>query len=363
MPEGTIEAMNMTRRQFIQAAAATAVVSAAGAPAKPPRSGTRGVVLIPFDLALADWPERARDAGLNTIALHAVYRFDVLREFITGPQGRRFLKRCEALGLAVEYELHAMGELLSREYRHKDMNLFRMDEQGRRNIDANCCPHSSAALDIIARHAVEWAKVFQPTTHRYFYWPDDGKQWCRCDKCRDYSASEQALLVENHMLRALRNRDPQATLAHISYHHTLAAPARVKPEPGVFLEFAPICRDYTKSIADRDAATRRPAGPHPDPTTNGGYLDILAANMEVFGADTAQVLEYWLDVSRFSGWKRPTIKLPWNEEVCRADVAAYRALGVRHITSFACYIDADYVKLHGEPWPAVNGYGKALSCD
>ena len=38
-------------------------------------------------------------------------------------------------------------------------------------------------------------------------------QWCRCEKCRDFSASEQALIVENHILRALR--------AHISYSHTL----------------------------------------------------------------------------------------------------------------------------------------------
>ena len=32
---------------------------------------TRGVVLVPSDLSLADWPERAKEAGLTTIALHA----------------------------------------------------------------------------------------------------------------------------------------------------------------------------------------------------------------------------------------------------------------------------------------------------
>ena len=71
-------------------------------------------------------------------------------------------------------------------------------------------------------------------------------------------------------------------------------------------------------------------------------LAALDANLQVFPRDTAQVLEYWLDVSRFSGWKRPGVKLPWNKEVFLADVETYRQRGIRHITSFAAWIDADY---------------------
>lgn len=344
----------MNRRQFL--AATAALPALAFAEGKSALSGTRGVVLYPFDLSLADWPERCAKAGINTIGLHAARRFDVLQDFIVGADGRSFLSRCEKLGITVEYELHAMGELLSRELYYKEPALFRLDDKGTRNADANCCPHSSTALDIIATKAVEWAKIFRPTTHRYFYWPDDGAQWCRCAKCRKFSASEQSLLVENHILRALRAHDAKATLAHISYSHTLAAPKRVKPEPGVFLEFAPIARDYAHSIAERDAK----AGAAPDPATNGGYLDILAENLRVFGADTAQALEYWLDVSRFSKWTRPAMKLPWNAAICRADITAYRTLGVRHVTTFATYIDADYVKLHGDPQPALDEYGAAF---
>ena len=47
-------------------------------------------------------------------------------------------------------------------------------------------------------------------------------------------------------------------------------------------------------------------------------LHALEANLEVFPKDTAQVLEYWLDVSRFSRWKRPGVKLPWNREIATA---------------------------------------------
>ena len=351
----------MNRRTFLTTAV-VASASTAFAQAITPSLLTRGVVLYPFDLSLADWPERCARAGIGTIALHAARRLDVLADFIASDAGQSFLSRCQKLGIAIEYELHAMSELLSRELYYKDPTLFRIDASGRRNQDFNCNPFSATALDIIAEKAVKYARIFKPTTHRYFYWPDDGAQWDSSAAGKELNAGAQALLVENHILKALRREvDPQAQLSHISYHHTLAAPNQVKPESGIFLEFAPIVRDYTAPITDREAKTRRPAGAHPDPATNGGYLDILKANMRVFGAETTQVLEYWLDVSMFSKWTRPAIKLPWNEAVCRADIAAYRALGVRHITTFATYIDADYARIHGDPQPVLDAYGKALS--
>ena len=128
-----------SRRHFLATAAALAVGAASGAGATD--AGTKGVVLYPFDLNLGDWPERCAKAGITTIALHAARRLDVLRDFIAGDAGRAFLKQCEALGISVEYELHAMGELLSRELYYKDPALFRMDAKGVRNVDANCCPH------------------------------------------------------------------------------------------------------------------------------------------------------------------------------------------------------------------------------
>jgi hypothetical protein len=327
-----------------------------------PERLTRGVVLYPFDLSLADWPERAKRAGINTIALHAAKRFDILHEFVRRDTGQAFLERCRQLDIEVEYELHAMGELLSRELYHKDPSLFRMDASGRRNIDANCNPLSKDALEIISERAVHWAGIFRPTTHRYFYWPDDGAAWCQSPEARHLSASEQALIVENAILRALRQHvDPKAELSHISYSHTLPPPKQVQPDEGIFLEFAPILRDYQFAIADRNAKTRKGSLVVPDPETNDGYLELLETNLQVFRKETAQVLEYWLDVSMFSSWLRPAKKLPWNEQVCRRDIQAYRKLGLRHISSFATYIDAEYIQMHGEVQPILDTYGAILA--
>jgi hypothetical protein len=38
------------------------------------------------------------------------------------------------------------------------------------------------------------------------------------------------------------------------------------------------------------------------------------------------------------------VKLPFREDVVAADVQTYAALGIHHLTSFAAWIDADYVK-------------------
>lgn len=82
------------------------------------------------------------------------------------------------------------------------------------------------------------------------------------------------------------------------------------------------------------------------PSSDG--LHALDANLQVFPKDSAQVLEYWLDVSRFSKWRRPAVRLPWNKDVFRADVESYRKRGIRHLTTFAAWVDADYQQRFGD---------------
>ncbi len=344
-----------TRRAFLRAACSGLALAAAGpivsnaaaADIGQARFATRGVVLVPEDLSLADWPERAARAGLTTIGLHHPTSPRAAAAFVRSEPGQMFLDKCRSLGLHVEYELHAMRELLPRELHAANPEVFRMNDRGERVPDANCCVSSPGALEIIAGNALRLAEILQPTTGRYFYWGDDGAPWCRCPKCGGYSDSEQAVLLENAVLKALRGRDSKAQLAHLAYHNTLPPPKQVKPDPGVFLEFAPINRRYDIPFAQQSGAD-----------TDFG-LESLDANLELFPADTAQVLEYWLDVSRFSGWKRGSLtKIPWDDNVLRADLADYARRGIRHITTFAAWIDAEYVRRFGEP--PLAGYGAGL---
>jgi hypothetical protein len=348
----TSDCTGMDRREFLQSAAGGLVAALlAQSPAEASqRRGmtTRGVVIVPEDLTLTEWPDLAKQAGLSTIALHHGSSPAVVLKAVQSDRGQKFLERCRRLGLQVEYELHAMGELLPRNLFGKDKTMFRMDERGDRVAGGNLCVTSPRAMEIVAENARRLARELKPTTGRYFLWGDDGVPWCRCQKCRELSDSDQALLVAGRILSALRPQDPRATVAPLAYSTTMTPPRKIKPPPGVFLEYAPINRRYDVPLAKLTAAADKDG------------LQELDANLAVFPADTAQVLEYWLDVSKASNWQRPSKALAWRKDVFLSDVQTYRARGIRHITSFAAWLDADYVKRYGRP-DFLNEYGAGLS--
>jgi len=346
-----------SRRRFLRSLAGSVVSgcmlsevvghSGGDANTRQPFFKTRGVVLIPDDLTWADWPERAKAAGLTTIGLHHGASPNLVVKFVQSEIGQKFLEQCRKLNLHVEYELHAIKELLPRELFALDPTLFRMNEKGERVADSNLCVHSEIALEIAAEHAVGLAKILRPTTDRYFFWGDDGRPWCRCPKCAGLSDSDQALILENHLLKTLHALNPKAQLAHLAYSNTLPPPKQIKPAHGVFLEFAPL-----------EMRHRRLEAKFVDPP-NRRFLDALDANLEVFERDSAQALEYWLDVSMQSDWKKPAKKLVLDQTVLAADLDIYGARGIRHVTTFAVFIDADYVKRFGEPSELAT-YGNKL---
>jgi hypothetical protein len=339
-----------TRRQFLMgslAAAASVCCRKLWAVSGTAAFATRGVVLIPDDLTLSDWPQRARSAGLSTIGIHHQNSPQAVIRWVQSDAGQRFLNECRELRVEVEFELHAMKELLPRQLFRKNPEFFRMNDHGDRTPDANCCVHSELAMQIIAQNALQIARLLHPTTGRYFYWGDDGCPWCACRKCRGLLPSEQSLLVESRILETLLRLDPKAHVAHLAYANSIQPPKQVKPPEGVFLEFAPINRRYDIPYSQQG------------PNQRDG-LSALDANLEVFSKNSAQVLEYWLDVSRFSGWKRPAVKLPWNKGVFCADAETYRKRGIRHITTFAVWIDAAYQERFGS-LEFIGEYGKGLS--
>lgn len=298
--------------------------------------GMRGAVLSVQDLATVDWPLIAHQNGINTIGTHM--KPGEVIGFMQSEQGRRFSEECRSLGIEVEHQLHSMAELLPRDLFEENPSMFRMDTDGCRTPDSNCCPHSEKALQIIASKAAEFAKALPATNHRYYFWLDDGAPVCFCPECSEYSASEQALIIENRMIKAIREVDPQAMLAHLAYNSTIEPPVKVKPEEGIFLEFAPIEREWDRPLTDLEAPGRKGRMSHRE------VIDLLEANLKVFPAETAVVLEYWLDVSLASGWKKPAVNLPWHPEVFASDLETYAGYGIRNVTSFAVYMDSTYFR-------------------
>jgi hypothetical protein len=154
------------------------------------------------------------------------------------------------------------------------------------------------------------------------------------------------VIVMNAVLAALLTVRPDARLSCLAYANCLAPPTAVTPAPSLFLDYAPILRCYRHALADRSCALNRE------------HADGLPALLEAFGRDGAQVLEYWLDASLFSGWRRPARRVPLRPALVAADVAFYADLGFRSATTFGVYLDADYFAAHGIP--PVAEYGRAL---
>jgi len=220
-------------------------------PGTDPFFAVRGVVLTPSDVTTWDWPRAAQAAGLNTVALHGLPSSIV--DFLGTDQGATYLEMCTALGLQVEYELHAARDLLPRDLFARDPAMFRMDERGDRVPDWNLCVHSQPALDVARERAATYAETLRPTTGRYYFWIDDGQPMCRCPQCWGLSDSDQALILENALLDALRQVDPRATLAHLAYLNTL--PARIADSCIPMSSTVPACEKKATNASLSPATT------------------------------------------------------------------------------------------------------------
>lgn len=316
---------------------------------------TASLLIHPEELD-SKWIQRCIDLQIPTLALHPVggYRapltMKAMLDRLETEEFRALIDNACENGLTIEYEMHAMRYFLPKtEFEHHP-EWFRVDENGDRNADLNCCASSEEALDFIAKRAAEAAKKLYCSSHRYFFWADDAHDaFCHCEKCRELSSSDQQLIIMNRILEELQKEDPEATLAYLAYYGTLTPPQKVKPHKGIFLEYAPIDRDFHKPLADATGEKNAEQNKH------------LKALLETFGKEDAKVLDYWLDNSLFSNWTKPPKAFTPDEAVIFADFDYYRSLGFSDISTFACYLGADYIELHGEPdiTPFAKAFHKA----
>lgn len=285
-----------------------------------------------------------RAAGADVLGLHpvggnkATSSLENLLIWLKTDKGRMLLSYARSLGLEIEYEMHAASFLVPREMFSSHPEYFR-EANGMRTNDYNFCVSSDEMLRLVAKNAAALGRVLRPDTHDYYFWLDDAENSrCGCEKCRVFSASDQSLIVANAIADELRRFDSSARVCYLAYFGTLTPPKSVKPAPGVFLEYAPMKRDRSIPVWEDDNVKRE-----------------LAALFDVFEPGEAKILEYWYDNSMFSNWKKPPKKFtPDNERIAR-EIEFYRSLGVGNVTSFTCYLGADYEALYGAPdFSAIN---------
>ncbi len=312
----------------------------------------RGVVLDTKDLTTVDWLKLAKENGINSVGVHGTP--EQVATFVQSERGKSFISDGERYGVRVEHQLDAISQLLPRELFSKDPDLFRMGPDGVRRREGNLCVHSEKALDIVASNALKFARLLPSGTHRYYYRMDEGDPVCVCPRCARFSASEQALIVENRILGEIRKADPLAMLAHVACGSMVVAPRRVNAADGIFLEFMPFCRVGDRPLSDRNATGSTGV-------LHGLVLRQLRENLTVFPAETAVVLHDWLDISLPGKMKELDGSL-WRCDVFEDDLTTCEGLGVRHLSSFAVFPSAACFEEQFDTWSRIlkeYGEGKA----
>lgn len=282
------------------------------------------------------------NSGVEILGIHPIGGSNSLESMkmlmaqVDDPEFSNKLQVLRENGIKIEYQLHALSYLLPRELFEKHPDWFRMDENGQRTNDVNMCASNYEALDYITKSVCEVVKKLKSDTGKYYFWLDDiSGGGCCCEKCKMLTLSDQALLIYNAILKGIKIADPQGKQCFLAYSKQIEPPKTVKPEKDIFLEFAPMRSN-----------TNTPFANNPE---NEKFIKTINPLLDFFGKKDSVVLDYWLDNSLFSNWKKPPKKLEINPNVIRTDVEFYKSQGFEEITTFACYLSDDYRELYGEP--------------
>ena len=295
----------------------------------------KGIVLAHSELS-DGIIDRLLDTDIDVLGIHpgggekSTELLDELTEYLKNPEFQAKLERFYAAGVEIEYELHALDWLLPKALLSEHPDWFRMNATGERVADSNFCVSNREALDYIADRCEYLAGLLGQRSHIYNIWMDDVTDgYCECESCKRLTPSDQNLVFCHAVLKGLRRYDPEAKQCYLAYHQTISAPKNVKPEDGVFLEYAPIQRWSMGKNAEEE-------------------FKHIAPLLECFGKKDAKVLEYWVDNSLFSKWKKPPVKCSPDYAAMKRDLIMYRSHGFESITSFGLYLDDGYAALHGD---------------
>jgi len=311
-------------------------------------------LIIFFDETDAAYARQIAKLDLDIIGIHpwggaqSRESIDLTLERIKTDEYREFARIIRESGKKTEFEAHVHSWLLPKELFAEHPLWFRQDASGKRNSDYNMCVSNREGLEYLAAGAEKLAGLLVSDTSDYYWWSDDagGDCFCHCPECAKLSLSDQYLIWCNTVLKGIRRKDPKARLCYLAYFGTMKRPETVRPAEGIFLEFAPIRRDSFIPIDN------------PDCEKNRDEIVHLKETLDFFGAKNSRVLEYWLDNSRFSQWKKPLRKMQFDTEIMSRDVRYYKSLGFESLTCFACSLGTEYQKEYSPP--DFNAYAALL---
>lgn len=310
--------------------------------------GNSSIIIGNNDLS-PKWLELLKKCKVPTVGLHSSYSdggVDGYLNWFMREDTQKLLADFKAAGIQIEHQLHAVNWLLPRGLFSVHPDWFRVNKDGVRTADWNLCVSNEKALEYIENSAYMFAKIIEQESHNYYIWSDDCiGSVCYCEKCSKISGADQNMIVMKHVLKGLKRYDTLAKLAFLSYQDSFGALTE-KPDKDMFLEFAPIDRNH---FAPMDGSDEKNA-------KNREVFEHLSA---IFSGEK-HILEYYIDVSYFCTWKRENVKdIELDAEVLRRDLAYYKAHGATAISTFAGFINDEWMEKYGTE--KIEEYAKIVS--
>jgi hypothetical protein len=262
---------------------------------------------------LEEWIDYAAKARLNRFCFH--YGWPTLDWYMI--KRDTLLPELRKRGIIVEIGGHLLTTFLPRSLFAEHADWFRMSESGQRVADWNMNPFSQPALDYVSSRLADYF-ARTPEATMFHAWPDDiqGRGWSYDPARKQYNPSDQALLVANAVVTALRQKLPHAQVPFLGYHDTVEPPRMVKPAPGILYFWAPRERCYAHGLAD------------PACGINAVYRKEFENALPVFSAANTEVFEYYVDHVLFQNTANPPLG-----DVIAADTRYYAKLGVPRLGS------------------------------
>lgn len=179
------------------------------------------------------WAKRLKKSTLNIVGVHpeggieAHKSMELAIKMLETKEWAAFASSLEKANIGIEYEMHAVSWMLDRELFNKNPEMFRMDENNNRTPEFNLCVSNKNALEHIKERSSFLAKIFKPTTNKYYFWVDDvATAACHCSECCKYTPSEQVMIITNAIAEGLESTNPLAKQSFLAYYATLETPQK-----------------------------------------------------------------------------------------------------------------------------------------
>lgn len=214
------------------------------------------------------------------------------------------------LGLELELGGHGLSSFLPRSLFKAEPGLFRL-QGGRRRPDANLCPSSPRALEVVSANFSAFVAA-HPEVGVFHVWPDDlpGGGWCECPACAGMGPLDQSLAVARALAACLERLRPQARISFLAYHDTGdgggpeaaakgAAEGPASVPANLDLLWAPRRRSWARAYGDPACALNAGSAARLEAARLGFFGESGGSGGPAASRARVSVFEYWEDAILF----------------------------------------------------------------